>query len=52
MSENKAVAKGSKKGPFLEEKGLDCGLYFYRTGYTRSSCILYLAVYSECMVQF
>lgn len=50
MSEKKAVTKGSKKGLSVEEEGLDCGLYFYRASYNRSSGILYLAIYPERMV--
>lgn len=55
MSENKTVVKGSKKGlswKILEEKRLDCGLYFYCTGHTRSACVLYLAIYPKYLVQF
>ncbi len=50
MSEKKAVTKGSKKGPFVEEEGLDCGVYIYCAGYPRPSGVLYLAIYPERMV--
>ena len=53
MLEFKSAAVTREKGRvILEDKGLDCRLYFYCAGHDWTDGLLHLALHAELLVQF